>query len=96
MFWELLADWFEEKGFKVNASFIEFGLESPDGMPVIALGKSPRGKYGHAVIYQDGKPLHDVHESSAGTIAPHTYIWFEPIQIDTQNRMERSLLRVAG
>lgn len=77
-FWQLLAEWFEDRGFEVCASFVEFGLESPAGRPVIALGRSPRGNHGHACIYRDGVLAHDPHESGDGTLYPHTYLWFEP------------------
>ena len=64
----LLAHGYELIGIasaeKINDKKLTKGLPQSKGC-VVAFGISPRN-YNHAVIYKDGKLLHDVHPSRAG------------------------------
>ena len=50
---------------------------APAGIAV-AHGKSPRGEWGHSVLYKNGQPWHDPHPSRAylaGPVESYTVVW---------------------
>ena len=53
-------------GIKKNPNECDLKFEGVNGFYIIG-GKSPRNKYGHAVIYKDGMPFFDVHPDNTFT-----------------------------
>lgn len=64
-----MLDWLDLNGYGL-VEVKDWVFES--GIPLIAVGKSPRGVY-HSVIYQEGKLVHDPHPSKAGIEKPEWY-----------------------
>jgi hypothetical protein len=56
----------EKHGYQVSAE--EDGSVRPRGYH-IAVGKSPRGEFSHAVVALDGTIVHDPHPSQAGLLS---------------------------
>jgi hypothetical protein len=56
-------------------TYITIHGETPDGVPCLATGPSPRGDYNHVVIWQDGRCVHDPHPSGDGLAG-------DPIEFD--------------
>lgn len=80
-FWKLNDDWIaKNKGCRcINFSFKETDRHLIDGVLCIAIAESPRGKCGHAVVWQDGV-IHDPHPSKAGLAEePDTFALFIPL-----------------
>ena len=68
--WELL----QKKGFDLYVQPVH--LFKGEGKPVIASGKSPRGDFNHAVVWNNGI-IHDPHPDNKGI---HDIINFEIIE----------------
>jgi hypothetical protein len=58
-----LKDFFAEKGYSIRAEEYNKKLVKK-GKPYVVVGISPRGNFGHAVVYKDFKPYHDPHPSN--------------------------------
>lgn len=72
---------FEELYRKFNDDskyrMVSITCENPEitlkGCMVIAHGKSPGKDYNHSVIWQDGRIIHDPHESKKGIVKPELF-----------------------
>lgn len=60
---EALKMWVEDQGAKLL--LWDHGGE-PRDIPLLAFGKSPRGDFRHAVVWQGGKMVHDPHPDGTG------------------------------
>lgn len=70
--WNETIDWLKERGLALHYSYLD---EVPAGTHVMACGPSPRGSWGHSVIYLDGKLAFDPHPSGAGLVQANYYLW---------------------
>ena len=66
-------------GYKLGVVNVKDGESCPDGY-LIASGPSPRGKWGHSVIYFDGKMVHDPHPVGDGLLRVDYYLTLTPIK----------------
>lgn len=88
--WEDHPDWFVDvvrwgriRGFRVTTIARQ---NLPEDLHVIAGGDSPRGPWGHAVVWlggPDGRIVHDPHPSRAGLVGePEDFVIFQPKRYD--------------
>ncbi len=69
---DVMTDFCNQNGYKfsgVKKNLTDYDIcnfKGVDGFYIIG-GKSPRNKYGHAVIYKDGCPYFDVHPDNTFT-----------------------------
>lgn len=73
-YWVAMWEYLKGKGFKLYAEEI-FQFKNKD-FPVIAVGKSPRGDFNHAVVWQNSI-VHDPHPDRTGI---HSILVFEIIE----------------
>lgn len=59
--------------------------EVPMGVPVLAFGTSPRGEWGHSVVWLDGAIAHDPHPSRAGLAGEPYEFWHITDEIGDTN-----------
>lgn len=64
--------WLDSKNLDLYYSYLD---EVPHKTYAIACGVSPRGSWGHCVIYLDGKLVFDPHPSGAGLVQADYYLW---------------------
>ena len=48
---------------------------APADMTLLAFGKSPRGDFRHAVVWQGGRMIHDPHPDGTGLDGPPEEFW---------------------
>lgn len=67
---EALRMWVEDQG----ADLLLWKSDEPQDVPLLAFGKSPRGDFRHAVVWQAGRMIHDPHPDGTGLDgAPEEY-----------------------
>lgn len=49
--------------------------DEPQDVPLLAFGKSPRGDFRHAVVWQAGRMIHDPHPDGTGLDGPPEEFW---------------------
>lgn len=73
--WTRLFRWAAARGLEPV-----FTLDEPQGYS-IAGGKSPRGPWGHWVVWQAGQCAHDPNPARGGLVgAPQDFLCFKPVQ----------------
>ncbi len=73
---EALRLWVEGRG----ANLLLWKTDEPQGVDLLAFGKSPRGTFRHAVVWRDGEMVHDPHPDGTGLDGlPEEYWAITPI-----------------
>jgi len=68
---EALKLYVEDRG----AQLLLWTRDEPKDRPLLAFGKSPRGDFRHAVVWQKGKMIHDPHPDGTGLDGPPDEYW---------------------
>lgn len=68
---EALRMWVEDQG----AELLLWKADEPQDVPLLAFGKSPRGDFRHAVVWQAGHMIHDPHPDGTGLDGPPEEFW---------------------
>ncbi len=68
---EALALWVRGRGGSLQL----WKDDPPMGVVLLAFGKSPRGNFRHAVVWEDGAMTHDPHPDRTGLDGPVEEFW---------------------
>jgi len=87
---EALKLYVEDRG----AQLLLWTRDEPRDRPLLAFGKSPRGDFRHAVVWQEGKMIHDPHPDGTGLDGPPDEYWSivpeQGLTPSPQTKQERS------
>ena len=62
---------------KMNVTYMSYLEDPAHSFPYRAFGYTPRNTY-HAVVYQEGRLLHDVHPDNTGLVSANFFIALTP------------------
>lgn len=65
-------EWLNSRGLQMGYSKME---DVPDGIYTLTTGPSPRGPWGHCVVYHNHQLVHDPHPSRDGLTKVDYHLW---------------------
>jgi hypothetical protein len=76
--WDAVLLWAQSNRLHVERLAVCETTQIPAGLAVVASGQGPRG-HRHAVVWQDGRMVHDPHPSDAGLVGePDSFTVLRP------------------